>query len=71
MATVAWGRQGDEYAEKKMKKNKMVLELSMDYHSKTCGGINHLAMGGEGLRGRAQGVAKWGKMAHFMINLVK
>ena len=53
MATVAWGRQGDEYAEKKMKKNKMVLDLAMDSPSEMFRGINHLAMGGEGLRGRA------------------
>ena len=42
-----------KYAEKKMKKNEMVLDLAMDSPSKMFEGINHLAMGGEGLRGRA------------------
>ena len=53
MTHIALGRKVDKDAEKKMKKNEMVLDLAMDSPSKMFEGINHLAMGGEGLRGCA------------------
>ena len=52
MTKIALGRKVDEYAEKKMKKNEMVLDLAMDSPSKMFGNINHLAVGDEGARGR-------------------
>ena len=53
MATAALGRIQVKNAEKKMKENKMFLDFTVDSTSKMPGGINHLAMGGEGSRGCA------------------
>ena len=57
MATVALGRKRGKNAEKKMKKNKMVLDLTVDSPSKMSKGINHPAMG---VRGR--GVVRKGRV---------
>ena len=48
MTKIALGRKVDKYAEKKKKKNEMVLDLAMDSPSKMFGNINHLAMGVRG-----------------------